>query len=52
MAEEIHLQDYIRSRHDLPEAGHCLRDITPLLANGVAFRFAIDRMAESFPRQA
>ncbi len=48
MAEEIHLQEYIRSRHDFPKPGIVFRDITPLLANGAAFRFAIDRMADHF----
>ena len=30
------------------QAGNRFRDITPLLANGAAFRFAIDRMADHF----
>ena len=48
MSEEIHLQEYIRSRHDFPKPSMVFRDITPLLVNAVAFRTAIKRMADHF----
>jgi adenine phosphoribosyltransferase len=48
MSEEINLKEYIRSRHDFPKPGIVFRDITPLLANAVAFRETILRMADHF----
>lgn len=38
------LEDYIRSLPDHPKPGIMFRDITPLLANRVAFNVAIDKM--------
>jgi adenine phosphoribosyltransferase len=40
----------IRSIPDFPKPGILFRDITPLLANGPAFRAAVDAMAASFER--
>lgn len=42
------LKSHIRDVPDFPEPGILFRDITPLLAEGVAFRTAVDAMAEPF----
>ncbi len=42
------LAGIIRSIPDFPKPGILFRDITPLLANGAAFRAAVDAMAAPF----
>ncbi len=42
----MNLKDYIRDIPDFPEPGILFRDITPLLANPVAFNYAIAQMVE------
>lgn len=42
------LSKIIRSIPDFPKPGILFRDITPLLANGAAFRTAVDAMAAPF----
>lgn len=45
------LADYIRCIPDFPKPGILFRDITPLLANGPAFRQAIAELAQPFRDQ-
>ncbi|NLW25525.1 MAG: adenine phosphoribosyltransferase [Clostridia bacterium] len=40
------LKEYIRIIPDFPQPGISFKDITPLLANGKAFSYAIDSLAE------
>ena len=42
------LRQYIRDVPDFPKAGIVYFDITPLLANPTAFRYAVDALAERF----
>ncbi len=42
------LLEHLRDVPDFPEPGVLFKDITPLLADGDAFRFAIDALAEPF----
>ena len=42
------LKGYIRDVPDYPQPGILFRDITPLLQDAQALRFAIDRMAERY----
>lgn len=42
----MNLKDYIRDIPDFPQPGILFRDITPLLRDAAAFRYAIDRLAE------
>ena len=42
----MELNQYIRSIPDFPSTGVLFRDISPLLANPVAFSFCIERFAE------
>ena len=42
------LRQHIRDVPDFPSPGILFRDITPLLQNPAAFRFAVDQMAERF----
>jgi adenine phosphoribosyltransferase len=42
------LKGYIRAVPDYPQPGILFRDITPLLQNAQALRFAIDRLAERY----
>ena len=42
------LTAYIRSIPDFPKPGIVFRDITPLLANGPAWRTCIDRLVERY----
>ncbi|MGY8768181.1 MAG: adenine phosphoribosyltransferase [Pirellulales bacterium] len=44
----INLKDYIRDIPDFPKPGILFRDITPLLADPVAFGACIDMMAEKY----
>ncbi len=44
----LDLKAYIRSIPDFPKPGIVFRDITPLLANGSAWRACIDRLAERY----
>jgi len=48
MTDEIQLQQYIRSIHDFPKQGIVFRDITPLLASGVAFRESVRLLADHY----
>lgn len=41
------LKSYIRDVPDFPKSGVLFRDISPLLADPVAFRFALNRLAEA-----
>ncbi len=41
-------KEYIREIRDFPRPGIIFRDITPLLANGEAFRRVVDRLAEPY----
>lgn len=43
---DMELKDYIRSIENYPKEGVIFRDITPLLKDKDAFKFAIDKMAE------
>ncbi len=45
------LKKYIRDIPDFPKAGILFRDITPLLAHGEAFRFAIDAIGDRYAHQ-
>lgn len=42
------LRSYIRDVPDFPKPGILFRDITPLLANGLAWRECVDRLAERY----
>lgn len=42
------LKQYIRDIADFPKPGIIFRDITPLLANGEAFRVVVDHIAERY----
>lgn len=44
----IDLEPYIRAVPDFPKPGILFRDITPLLADGPAFKSVVDRVAEEF----
>lgn len=44
----IDLRDYIRNIPDFPKPGVMFKDITPLLANPVAFRSAIEQFGRHF----
>lgn len=44
------LKQYIRSIPDFPKPGILFRDITTLLVNPVAFRSAIDQLAQHFAK--
>src|SRR5262245_10924991 len=47
-APEVDLARYVRDIPDFPKPGILFRDITPLLAEPVAFGAAIDRLADHF----
>lgn len=40
----MNLKDYIAEIQDFPQAGILFRDITPLMGNGDAFKYATDEM--------
>jgi len=42
------LKPFIRDIPDFPKSGVIFRDITPLMSNGEAFKFAVQKMAEPF----
>ena len=42
----MELRDYIRIQEDFPKPGISFKDVSPLLENPAAFRFAIDQMKE------
>ena len=44
----IDLKAYIRNIPDFPKPGIQFKDITPLLADPIAFRHAIDRLAVQY----
>jgi len=48
----MNLADYIRDVADFPKPGILFKDITPLLANPVAFTHAIDLLTEHYRRHA
>lgn len=45
------LKDHIRDIADFPKAGVTFKDITPLLGNEEAFRFAVDALIHEFEGQ-
>ncbi len=45
------LARYIRDIPDFPKPGILFKDITPLLAEPRAFRYAVDRLAEHYPAE-
>jgi adenine phosphoribosyltransferase len=47
-AMEIKLADFIREIPDFPKPGIAFKDITPLLASGQAFAYAIEKLADRF----
>jgi adenine phosphoribosyltransferase len=47
----IDLKNFIRDIPDFPKPGILFRDITPLLSHPIAFRAAIDRLAERYRDQ-
>ena len=47
-ASQLNLKDYIRDIPDFPKPGILFRDITPLLADPVAFQEAIRRFADNY----
>jgi adenine phosphoribosyltransferase len=51
MTADIDLKNYVRSIPDFPKPGILFRDITPLLANHVAFSEAIRRLADHYRGQ-
>ena len=42
------IKEFIRDIPDFPKAGILFKDITPLLADGEAFRSVVDRIAEPY----
>jgi adenine phosphoribosyltransferase len=44
----MNLHEYIRDIPDFPKPGIMFKDITPLLANPIAFQAAVDQIAERF----
>lgn len=52
MLEKIKLEQYIREIPDWPVKGVLFRDITPLLANTVAFKHSLDLMVTPFTDRA
>lgn len=44
----MELKNFIKDVPDYPKPGIVFKDITPLLGNSEAFRFAIDKFAEKF----
>jgi len=48
----MNLAKYIRDIPDFPKAGIVFKDITPLLADPVAFHHAVDKMALEYDTQA
>ena len=45
------LKEHIRDISDFPKAGVTFKDITPLLADGEAFRATVDGVAGAFPSE-
>ena len=48
MADRAWLEDHIRDVPDFPKPGIVFKDLTPLLADGEAFRFTVDSLAGHF----
>ncbi|HVN84963.1 MAG TPA: adenine phosphoribosyltransferase [Candidatus Binatia bacterium] len=44
----VDIKSFIRDIPDFPKPGILFKDITPLLANGAAFRQVVDRIAERY----
>lgn len=42
----MNLNDYVASIPDFPQKGILFRDITPMMADGEAFKYACDKLAE------
>lgn len=42
----MNLKDYVESIPDFPQKGILFRDITPMMANGEAFKYACEQLAE------
>src|SRR5699024_1866333 len=47
----MNLKDYIKIVHDWPIKGVEFKDITPLMAKGEAFKFAVDQIIEYAKKQ-
>ena len=45
----VKLQALVRDVPDFPQAGIVFRDITPLLGDGAALRYAVDALARAYP---
>jgi len=48
MSEQMDLKKYIRDIPDFPKAGIIFKDITTLLKDKLAFKFAIDKLAQEY----
>ena len=46
LEENMNLQDYIASIPDYPKEGILFRDVTPLMADGEAFKYACEQFTE------
>ena len=47
-AQSVDIKRYIRDIPDFPKPGIIFKDITPLLADGTAFRASVDRFVERY----
>lgn len=47
MSTQPHIEDLIRDVPDFPKSGIIFKDVMPMLANGPAFRQAVDRLADA-----
>ncbi len=47
-SESDWLKDHVRDIPDFPRPGVVFKDITPLLADGKAFRYSVDAIADHF----
>ena len=43
---DMNLKEYIASIEDFPKEGILFRDITPLMLNGDAYKYACDQMVD------
>jgi len=46
------LREYIRDVPDFPKEGIIFKDITTLISNGDAFKYAVDKMIEPFKEES
>ncbi|MGW8257038.1 MAG: adenine phosphoribosyltransferase [Thermoguttaceae bacterium] len=51
IADDLNLGKYIRCIPDFPKPGILFRDVTPLLGNAAALRYAVTKMADAFRDQ-